>query len=101
MKESCAFRINKINQRKYIDNIELFIITLEKENSCMSVYSPQKELEGDGIKFEQTNENASLISYTIKLANDATCLTKALEIADASIERTYTIEKTQYKKKYF
>ena len=48
----------------------------------MYVYSPYKELEGDGMKFEQTNKNASLISYAIKLVDDSTCLTKTLEVPD-------------------
>ena len=38
----------------------------------MYVYCPYKELKGVGIKFEPTNENASLISYTIKLVDVST-----------------------------
>ena len=38
------------------------------------------------MKFEQTNENASSISYTIKLVNDSTYLTKTLEVADAFLD---------------
>ena len=34
------------------------------------------------MKFERTNENASLISYTIKLVHDLMYLTKTLEVAD-------------------
>ena len=52
----------------------------------MYVYSPYKELEGDGMKFERTNENAPLISYTIKLVNDSTYLTKTLEVADGFLD---------------
>ena len=62
----------------------------------MYVYSPNKELEDDGMKFERTNENASLISYTIKLVDDSTYLTKTLEIADAfldNISKIYNITK--------
>ena len=36
--------------------------------------------------FERTNKNPSLISYTIKLADEATYLAKTLEIADAFID---------------
>ena len=52
----------------------------------MYVYKPYKELEGDGMKPERTNENASLISYTIKLVDDSTYLTKSLEVADAFLD---------------
>ena len=38
------------------------------------------------MKFEQTNENASLISYTIELVGDSTYLTKSLEVADAFLD---------------
>ena len=38
------------------------------------------------MKFEQTNENALLISYTIKLVHDSTYLTKILEVANASLD---------------
>ena len=38
------------------------------------------------MKFGRTNENASLISYTIKLVDDSTYLTKTLEITDAFID---------------
>ena len=34
------------------------------------------------MKFEQINEKASFISYTVKLVDDSTYLTKPLEIAD-------------------
>ena len=37
------------------------------------------------MKYEQTNENASLISHTLKLVDDSTYLTETLEIADAFI----------------
>ena len=37
-------------------------------------------------EFGRTNENASLISYTIKLVDDSTYLTKALEVADAFLD---------------
>ena len=38
------------------------------------------------MKFDRTNENASLISYTIKLVDDSTYLTKTLEVADAFLD---------------
>ena len=38
------------------------------------------------MKFEQTNENALLISYTIKLVHDSTYLTKILEVANAFLD---------------
>ena len=38
------------------------------------------------MKFKQTNENALLISYTIKLVDDSTYLTKTLEVADAFLD---------------
>ena len=38
------------------------------------------------MKFERRNENVSLISYTIKLFDDSTYLTKALEVADAFLD---------------
>ena len=38
------------------------------------------------MKFEQTNENASLISYTLKLVDDSTYLTRTLEVADAFLD---------------
>ena len=58
----------------------------------MYVYSPYKELEGDGMKFERTNENASLISYTIKLVDDSTYLTKTLEVTDVFLGNQYDLE---------
>ena len=38
------------------------------------------------MKFDRTNQNASLISYTIKLVDDSTYLTKTLEVADAFLD---------------
>ena len=38
------------------------------------------------MRFERTNENASLISYTLKLVDDSTYLTKTLEVADVSLD---------------
>ena len=57
-----------------------------KKRRLAYVYSPYKELEGDEMKFEPANENASLISYTIKLADDSTYLTKTLEVAEAFLD---------------
>ena len=82
---SYAFKINKINCRKYIDNIEFFYNNLKKKR-LVYVYLPYKEFEGDGMKFERTNENASLISYTIILIDDSSYLTKTLEAAVAFLE---------------
>ena len=50
------------------------------------VYSLYKELEGDGVKFETTNKNASLISYTIKLVEDSTYLMKTLVVSDVFLD---------------
>ena len=85
------FKIDNINRSKYIENIEFFDINM-KIRRFAYVYSPYKELEGDAMKFERTNENASVISYTIKLVDDSTYLTKSLEIVDAfldNIVKTY------------
>ena len=49
-------------------------------------YSLYKELEGDGVKFETTNKNASLISYTIKLVEDSTYLMKTLVVSDVFLD---------------
>ena len=38
------------------------------------------------MKFERTNENASLINYTIKLVEDSTYLTKTLVVADVFLD---------------
>ena len=48
---SYVFNINKINWSKYIDNIEFFNYNLKKKR-LVYVYSPYKELEGNGMKFE-------------------------------------------------
>ena len=65
--ETYTFKINEINWSKYIDNIDLIDINLEKRRLA-HVYSSYKELEGDGMKF------------AIKLVDDST---KTLEAADA------------------
>ena len=39
------------------------------------------------MRFERTNENASLISYTLKLVDDSTYLTKTLEVADVFLDK--------------
>ena len=83
--ETYSFKIDKINWDKYIYNIEFFYINLKKRR-LVYVYSPYKKLEGDGMRFERTNENASLISYTLKLVDDSTYLTKTLEVADVSLD---------------
>lgn len=49
--ESYAFKVSKINRSKYIDNIEFFNYGF-KNRRLPYVYSPDKELEGDGMKFE-------------------------------------------------
>ena len=42
-------------------------------------------------KQKQTNENASLISYTIKLVDDSTYLTKTLEVPDTFLDNVAKI----------
>ena len=74
------FRINKINRSSYIENIEFFNHNLKKK-SLAYVYSPYKELAGDGMKFERTNDSSPFKSYTIKLVHDSTHLTKTLGIS--------------------
>ena len=39
------------------------------------------------MKFERTYKNVSLISYTIKLVDDSTDLTKNLQVADAFLDK--------------
>ena len=75
------FRINKINRSSYIENIEFFHHNLKKK-SLAYVYSPYKELAGDGMKFERTNDSSPFTSYTIKLVDDSTHLTKTLDISN-------------------
>ena len=75
------FRINKINRSSYIENIEFFNHNLKKK-SLAYVYSPYKELAGDGMKFERTNDSSPFTSYTIKLVDDSTHLTKTLDISN-------------------
>ena len=89
------FKIDKVNRSKYIENIEFFDINVKKRRFAY-VCSPYKGLEGNGMKFERTNENASVISYTIKLVDDSTYLTKSLELADAFLDN---IAKTYNRKK--
>ena len=75
------FRINKINRSSYIENIEFFDHNLKKK-SLVYVSSPYKELAGDGMKFERTNDSSPFTSYTIKLVDDSTHLTKTLDISN-------------------
>ena len=79
-RESYAFKINKINRSKYIDNIEFFDYNLKRR--LVYVYSPYKELQGDAINFELINNTAPMISYTVKLVGDSTYLAKTLEVAN-------------------
>ena len=79
------FRINKINQSSCIKNIEFFNYNLKKKR-LIYVYSPYKELAGDGMEFERTNDSSPFTSYTIKLVDDSTHLTKTLEISDNFID---------------
>ena len=83
--ESYTFKIDKLNRSIYIENIEFFYFNLEKRR-LVDVYSPYKKIDGDGTKFERTNENVSLISYAIKLVDDSTYLMKTLEVADAFLD---------------
>ena len=75
------FRINKINRSSYIENIEFSNYNLKKKR-LVYVYSPCKELAGDGMKFERTNDSSPFTSYTIKLVDDSTHLTKTLDISN-------------------
>ena len=75
------FRINKINRSSYIENIEFSNYNLKKKR-LVCVYSPCKELAGDGMKFERTNDSSPFTSYTIKLVDDSTHLTKTLDISN-------------------
>ena len=79
------FRINKINRSSYIENIEFFDHNLKKK-SLVYVYSPYKELAGDGMKFERTNDSSPFTSYTIKLVDDSTHLTKTLDTSNNFID---------------
>ena len=79
------FRINKINRSSYIENIEFFDHNLKKK-SLAYVYSPYKELAGDGMKFERTNDSSPFTSYTIKLVDDSTHLTKTLDTSNNFID---------------
>ena len=85
--ESYAIK-NKINRSKYIYKIEFFNYIFEKRR-LVYVYSPNKELQGDGVKFERINITAPLISYTVKLVGNATYLTKTLEVANNMIFMQY------------
>ena len=79
------FRISKINRSSYNEKIEFFDYNLKK-NRLIYVYSPYKELAGDRMKFEQTNDPSPFTSYTIKLFDDSTHLTKTLDISDNFID---------------
>ena len=79
------FRINKINRSSYIENIEFSNYNLKKKR-LVYVYSPCKELAGDGMKFERTNDSSPFTSYTIKLVDDSTHLTKTLDISNNFID---------------
>ena len=57
-----------------------------KKKRLVYVYSPYKELAGNGVKFEQTNDSSPFTSYAIKLVNDSTHLTKTLDISDNFID---------------
>ena len=79
------FRINKINRSSYIENTEFSNYNLKKKR-LVYVYSPYKELAGDGMKFERTNDSSPFTSYTIKLVDDSTHLTKTLDISNNFID---------------
>ena len=76
------FRINKINRSSYNENIEFFDYNLKKKR-LVYLYSPYKELAGDGMKFERTNDSSSFTSYITKLVDDSTHVTKTLDISDS------------------
>ena len=79
------FRINKINRNSYMENIEFFDYNLKKKR-LVNVYSPYKEVVGDGMKFERTTDSSPFTSYTIKLVDDSTHLTKTLDISNNFID---------------
>ena len=79
------FRINKINQSSCIKNIEFFNYNLKKKR-LIYVYSPYKELAGDGMEFERTNDSSPFTSYTIKLVDNSTHLTKTLDTSNNFID---------------
>ena len=79
------FKINKINRSSYIKNIEFFDYNLKKKR-LVYVYSPYKELAGDGMKFERKNDYSPFASYTIKLVDDSNHLTKTLDISESFID---------------
>ena len=45
--------------------------------------SSYKELEGDRMKFERTNDTNPFVSYTTKLVDDSTFLTKTHNVSDS------------------
>ena len=73
------FRMDKINRSSYIENIE-FSNYNSKKKRLVYVYSPCKGLAGDGMKFERTNDSVPFTSYTRKLVDDSTHVTKTLDI---------------------
>ena len=57
-----------------------------KKKRLIYVYSPYKELAGDGMEFERTNDSSPFTSYTIKLVDDSTHLTKTLDTSNNFID---------------
>ena len=57
-----------------------------KKKRLVYVCSPYKELAHDGMKFKRTNDSSPFTSYTIKLVDDSTDLTKTLGISDNFID---------------
>ena len=53
------------------------------EKRLVYVYSLYKELEGDEMKFEWTNDTNSFVIYTIKLVDDSAFLIKTLNVSDS------------------
>ena len=78
--ETYTFKINEINWSKYIDNIDLIDINLEKRRLA-HVYSSYKQLEGNGIKF------------AIKLVDEST---KTIEAADVFLDHIAKICDRKY-----
>ena len=52
------FRINKINCSSDIEKIDFFDYNLKKKR-LVYVYSPYKEITGDGRKFDRTNDSSA------------------------------------------
>ena len=66
-------------------NIEFFDYNLKKKR-FVYVYSPYKEIAGDGMRFERKNYSSPFTSYAINLVDDSNHLTKTLDINESFID---------------